>query len=66
MNDQIKQSENVVIAWGHEFMYAWAELVNGALDIHDTLDWAYELWPTMGHRNPAEVAKEYFDRQDAV
>jgi hypothetical protein len=62
MNDQSTGTTNKMIEWAHEYMEAWAELVDGRLDVHHTLDGAYEIWPTQGHRNPDEVAREDFDR----
>lgn len=62
MNNQSPESVNKLIVWGQAYTDAWAVLVDGALDIEHTLDCAYEIWRTEGHRDPAEVAKEHFDQ----
>lgn len=60
MTDPATEPVNKMIAWAKGYMEAWADLVDGKLDIEHTLDTAYEIWRTEGHRDPAEVAKDDF------
>ena len=61
MEAQTKETLNEMIEWGHAYKQAWSELTKGAYDIESTLDYAYEIWPTMKKCNPAIVAKVEFD-----
>ena len=38
----------------------YLSLSQGDGDIHQLIEWGYELWPTQGERDAAEVAKEEF------
>jgi putative SOS response-associated peptidase YedK len=38
------------------FAPAW----NGNADLHNLLDWAYDLYPERGHEDPAQVARDEF------
>ena len=60
MKDLTSQNISPMIAWANEFACTWGDLVVGQMDFHDTLDWAYELWPTQGSRAPEAVAKEEY------
>lgn len=49
------------IVWAKDYELAWGELVFGEYDFEATLDDAYEIYKTEGHRSPKEVARAHFE-----
>ncbi|WP_041388679.1 hypothetical protein [Polaromonas sp. JS666] len=50
------------IIWAEAFATMYLSLSGGDGDIHHLIDWGYELWPTHGARDAAEVAKDEFTK----
>lgn len=48
------------IPWAQAFADTYLELSTGEGDMHQLLDWAYELYPVCGHRLGADVARDEF------
>lgn len=44
--------------WQQAFMNEWNSLSEGCADLEQTEDFATELYPTHGARNPIDVARE--------
>lgn len=53
------------IPWAQEFADTFLELSKGEGDIHQLLDWAYELYPVCGHRPGKAVALEEFAKANS-
>lgn len=43
--------------WAEAFLNQWSVELKERCDIHDILDWAYELYPEKGHLRPEDVAQ---------
>lgn len=59
MNDPYS-SQTPEIIWAAAFARHLKELENGLADLHHLIDLGYELYPTLGHRDPKEVAEAEF------
>jgi hypothetical protein len=42
--------------WAHGFASSFNEAVEGNADFGGLLDWAYDLYPKLGHLDPKRVA----------
>lgn len=45
-----------MIDWAHAFAQRFLEEENSRGDIHDLIDWGYEIYPENRHREPGAVA----------
>lgn len=53
-------SQTPEIIWAQAFARHLKELENGLADLHHLIDLGYELYPTLGYRDPKEVAEAEF------
>jgi hypothetical protein len=51
-------------AWTRAFCRTWNGLVNDTADLVDLADWADALYPTHGHQDPCEVARDVFKESE--
>jgi hypothetical protein len=49
-----------MIDWAEHFAQAFTDLADGAADLHNLLDWAYDLYPSRGQEDPVKVARDEF------
>lgn len=58
-----KTAVEVMTEWALAFAHHFLDAVHGEADIHDLLDWAYELYPANRHLDPVDVAKAQLAEQ---
>lgn len=54
------RSTQAMTDWAEHFAHVFTDLAHGNADLHNLLDWAYDLYPERGHEDPAQVAREEF------